>query len=150
MKTLNLSDKLKHHVFKVAAQICKENHVEAYVIGGFVRELLLERPSKDIDIVVVGDGEKLFVRIAHFIGEARSQGWSRFNILKELATWTGIYVPSFYETEIDDKTELEVVTGVKAEYKDLGIPEKVQRFFIDSLNYLVNLSSIANLFFILI
>lgn len=56
MKTLNLSDKLKHPVFKVAAQICKENHVEAYVIGGFVRDLLLERPSKDIDIVVVGDG----------------------------------------------------------------------------------------------
>ena len=56
MKTLNLSDKLKHPVFKVAAQICRENNVEAYVIGGFVRDLLLERPSKDIDIVVVGDG----------------------------------------------------------------------------------------------
>jgi len=56
MKTLNLSDKLKHPVFKVAAQICKENNVEAYVIGGFVRDLILERPSKDIDIVVVGDG----------------------------------------------------------------------------------------------
>ena len=56
MKTHNLSDKLKHPVFKVAAQICKENHIEAYVIGGFVRDLLLERPSKDIDIVVVGDG----------------------------------------------------------------------------------------------
>ena len=56
MKTHNLSDKLKHPVFKVAAQICKEYHIEAYVIGGFVRDLLLERPSKDIDIVVVGDG----------------------------------------------------------------------------------------------
>ena len=56
MKTLNLSDKLKHPVFKVAAQICRENNVEAYVIGGFVRDLLLERPSKDIDIVVIGDG----------------------------------------------------------------------------------------------
>ncbi len=56
MKTLNLSDKLKHPVFKVAAQICRENNTEAYVIGGFVRDLLLERPSKDIDIVVIGDG----------------------------------------------------------------------------------------------
>ncbi len=56
MKTLNLSDKLKHPVFKVAAQICRENNTEAYVIGGFVRDLLLERPSKDIDIVVVGNG----------------------------------------------------------------------------------------------
>jgi putative nucleotidyltransferase with HDIG domain len=56
MKTLHLSDKLKHPVFKVAAQICRENNIEAYVIGGYVRDLLLERPSKDIDIVVVGDG----------------------------------------------------------------------------------------------
>jgi poly(A) polymerase len=67
MKTHNLSDKLKHPVFKVAAQICKENHFEAYVIGGFVRDLLLERPSKDIDIVVVGDGVEYAKQCANML-----------------------------------------------------------------------------------
>lgn len=52
----NLREHLTHPVFKVASEIITEQGLEAYVIGGFVRDLLLERPSKDIDIVVVGDG----------------------------------------------------------------------------------------------
>lgn len=52
----NYSQYLKHPVFKVASEIVTEKNVEAYVIGGFVRDLLLDRPSKDIDIVVVGSG----------------------------------------------------------------------------------------------
>ena len=56
---MNLASKLKHPVFKIVSQICEEQHLEAYVIGGFVRDLILDRASKDIDIVVVGDGIKL-------------------------------------------------------------------------------------------
>ncbi|MCE3295411.1 MAG: tRNA nucleotidyltransferase [Crocinitomicaceae bacterium] len=56
---MNLSQHLKHPVFKVCAQICHENGWEAYVVGGYVRDLILERPSKDIDIVVVGSGMEL-------------------------------------------------------------------------------------------
>lgn len=56
MKNLNLSQHLKHPVFKVASQICQERGVQAFVIGGYVRDLLLDRPSKDIDIVVLGSG----------------------------------------------------------------------------------------------
>jgi poly(A) polymerase len=56
---MNLSSHLKHPVFKVVSQICEEQNLEAYVIGGFVRDLLLDRPSKDIDIVVVGNGIEL-------------------------------------------------------------------------------------------
>jgi putative nucleotidyltransferase with HDIG domain len=52
----NFAESLTHPVFKVAAQIVREQNLEAYVIGGWVRDLLLERPSKDIDIVVVGNG----------------------------------------------------------------------------------------------
>jgi len=59
MKSQNYADRLKHPVFKVISQIISEQGSEAYVIGGFVRDLLLERPSKDIDIVVIGDGMEL-------------------------------------------------------------------------------------------
>lgn len=59
MQTENFAHKLKHPVFKVVSQIITEKGLEAYVIGGFVRDLLLDRPSKDIDIVVVGNGMEL-------------------------------------------------------------------------------------------
>ncbi|MES2455691.1 MAG: HD domain-containing protein [Bacteroidota bacterium] len=47
---------LQHPVFKVLANIAKNHHIEAYVIGGYVRDIFLKRPSKDIDIVVLGNG----------------------------------------------------------------------------------------------
>ena len=53
---MNLSQHLTHPVFKVAKEIVTEQNLEAYVIGGYVRDLILERPSKDIDIVVIGNG----------------------------------------------------------------------------------------------
>jgi tRNA nucleotidyltransferase/poly(A) polymerase len=56
MKNKSLAHHLKHPVFKVASQICKEHGIQAFVIGGYVRDLILERPSKDIDIVVLGSG----------------------------------------------------------------------------------------------
>lgn len=59
MQTQNFAHKLKHPVFKIVSQIISEQGLEAYVIGGFVRDLLLERPSKDIDIVVIGNGMDL-------------------------------------------------------------------------------------------
>jgi tRNA nucleotidyltransferase/poly(A) polymerase len=61
---MNLSQHLKHPVFKVTSQICAENQLQAFVIGGFVRDLILERPSKDIDIVVVGNGLDLAQKCA--------------------------------------------------------------------------------------
>ncbi|MDR6785475.1 poly(A) polymerase [Pedobacter africanus] len=47
---------LQHPVFKALADIAHLNHIEAYVIGGYVRDIFLKRPSKDIDIVVLGNG----------------------------------------------------------------------------------------------
>ncbi len=58
---------LKHPVFKVVSSYIKENNLEAYVVGGFVRDLILEKPSKDIDIVVVGDGTLLAQEVAEIL-----------------------------------------------------------------------------------
>lgn len=44
-------------------------NVRAYVIGGFVRDLLLKRPSKDIDIVCIGNGMELAERVAKNSGK---------------------------------------------------------------------------------
>ena len=61
---VNYASSLQHPVFKVTRDIIGELNLEAYVIGGFVRDLLLERPSKDIDIVVVGNGLDLAQKVA--------------------------------------------------------------------------------------
>lgn len=47
---------LQHRVFSVIANLAGEHHLAVYAIGGFVRDIFLNRPSKDIDIVVVGNG----------------------------------------------------------------------------------------------
>ncbi len=47
---------LEHKVFKTASLVADEMHYPAYVIGGFVRDCILNREGKDFDIVVVGDG----------------------------------------------------------------------------------------------
>ncbi len=62
-KLPDLSANLRHPIFKVLGDAADEAGLEAYVVGGFVRDLLLERPSKDIDIVVVGSGISFAQRI---------------------------------------------------------------------------------------
>lgn len=47
---------LQHPVFKKLGQLADELDTEIYVIGGFVRDIFLERSSKDIDILVIGNG----------------------------------------------------------------------------------------------
>lgn len=51
-----MKNNLGHPVFKVLADIAALHNSEAYVIGGYVRDIFLDRPSKDIDIVVLGNG----------------------------------------------------------------------------------------------
>lgn len=47
---------LSHPVFKVIKKYLEDKEESAFVIGGFVRDLILQKKSKDIDIVVNGDG----------------------------------------------------------------------------------------------
>lgn len=55
-------------LFETIAQCAQNVGVETYIIGGFVRDLLLKRPSKDIDIVCVGKGIALAEAVAAALG----------------------------------------------------------------------------------
>ena len=50
-----MKEHLKHPIFKTVSSIAEREQVKAFVIGGYVRDILLDRPSKDIDFVILGD-----------------------------------------------------------------------------------------------
>ncbi len=58
---------LNHIVFKKVTEACTKSDVEAYVIGGFVRDIFLQRESHDIDIVTVGSGIELAKDVAKLL-----------------------------------------------------------------------------------
>jgi len=68
---MNLKGHLSHEVFRIIALAAEQAQTEAYVIGGFVRDLLLEGSSasaKDIDVVVLGSGIALAEKVRQAIG----------------------------------------------------------------------------------
>ncbi len=53
---MNLLSKIDAKIFHTIGNLADELGLECYLIGGYVRDLLLDRGSKDIDVVVVGNG----------------------------------------------------------------------------------------------
>lgn len=59
---------LNNKIFEVISQASQELSIDSYVIGGFVRDLLLERDfKKDIDIVAVGSGIELALKVSELL-----------------------------------------------------------------------------------
>lgn len=65
----NLQQAIKLPVFEKISSYCKENNIECYVVGGYVRDFLLKRKSKDIDILVLGNGIEIAKNIAKSLDE---------------------------------------------------------------------------------
>jgi poly(A) polymerase len=59
---------LKHKIFIIIKGIIANDNLPTYVIGGYVRDSILGRQSKDIDIVVVGSGIELARKVAKETG----------------------------------------------------------------------------------
>lgn len=59
---------LQHKVFNIIKEIIAAESLPAYVIGGYVRDCIMGRQSKDIDIVVVGSGIDLAKKVAKKAG----------------------------------------------------------------------------------
>ncbi|MEI6576906.1 MAG: HD domain-containing protein [Bacteroidota bacterium] len=64
MEDLLTLDFLHTPLFKAITAVADQQGTETYVIGGFVRDLLLNRPSKDIDVVVAGNGIEFALQLA--------------------------------------------------------------------------------------
>lgn len=65
---MNYTKALNNPIFKIIAKASQELNVDSYVIGGFVRDFLLERDfKKDIDVVAVGSGIELALKVSELI-----------------------------------------------------------------------------------
>ena len=60
---------LKGEIFQLMSGVADDLGIECYLIGGYVRDLLLQRPSKDIDVVVVGSGIDMAKAVAQKLGK---------------------------------------------------------------------------------
>jgi poly(A) polymerase len=86
-----VKEKLTHPVFAIISECASEMNVQAFVIGGWVRDLLLERPCKDIDIVAVGTAlpnsaaAKVGIELAQKVAE-KLGGDHHVNVYKNFGT----------------------------------------------------------------
>lgn len=78
---MNLTESIQHPIFKIIASSAKSLNVEVYVVGGFVRDVLLKRSSKDVDFVCVGSGIELAETVAKRLGPSVS-----VNVFKSFGT----------------------------------------------------------------
>ena len=65
---MNYTKALNNPIFKIIEQASQELNLESYVIGGFVRDFILERDfKKDIDVVALGSGIELALKVSDLI-----------------------------------------------------------------------------------
>ncbi|AXT20796.1 HD domain-containing protein [Flavobacteriaceae bacterium AU392] len=62
---MNYKNALQHNIFKIISKSAKDLGLDSYVIGGFVRDFILQRATaKDIDIVAIGSGIELAKQVS--------------------------------------------------------------------------------------
>lgn len=65
---MNFAENINNEMFKTIADVAEKSNTSVYVIGGFVRDILLSRASKDVDFVVVGSGISFAQKVAAAFG----------------------------------------------------------------------------------
>lgn len=76
-----LKRKFDHKIFSQISETADTLGLECYVVGGYVRDLYLNRPSKDIDVVVVGSG----IEMAKALGKRLGRG-AHVSVFKNFGT----------------------------------------------------------------
>lgn len=72
---------LKNPIFNIISEVAKEQNIPAYVIGGYVRDVLLNRSSKDVDFLIIGNGIEFAELVAKKIGRG-----TKVNVFKNFGT----------------------------------------------------------------
>ena len=64
-----LAEILDQYIFHMISEAADRMGMECYVVGGYVRDIFLERPSNDIDVVVVGSGIAVAQELKRMLGK---------------------------------------------------------------------------------
>ncbi|MDI9878512.1 CCA tRNA nucleotidyltransferase [Flectobacillus longus] len=80
---MNFTETLNNNpIFQLVANSAQQLNVRAFVVGGFVRDLILNRPSKDIDIVCVGSG----IELAELVAKNSGRDDTYLSVFKNFGT----------------------------------------------------------------
>ncbi len=92
-----LAEILDKDIFHLISEAADEQQLECYVVGGYVRDIFLERPSDDIDCVVVGSGIAVAKQLKKKLGKRAS-----LSVFKNFGTaQVKIYNGNGSETEVE-------------------------------------------------
>ena len=73
-----IENKSVHKILELVGKISKKENISAYVVGGFVRDLIMDRKLNDIDIMTIGDGIQFAKKIASEIGVKKIVPFEKF------------------------------------------------------------------------
>ena len=78
-----LAEILNQEIFHQISEAADRLGLECYVVGGYVRDIFLERPSNDIDVVVVGSGIKVAEELKRMVAR-----WSLWGLERKATVTT--------------------------------------------------------------
>ena len=78
LNNIRVKEFLDHKIFTIISEVAHQENLQAFVIGGYVRDLFLKRPSKDIDFVVLGSGIELAQKVAKKLGHCNLSVFKNF------------------------------------------------------------------------
>ena len=103
---------LDKEMFHLIGNVADEMGVECYVVGGFVRDIFLERPSNDIDVVVVGSGIEVAKALKNRLGKK-----AHLSVFKNFGTAQVKYKPlTSHPSPLTSEIEIEFVGARKESY----------------------------------
>ena len=138
---MNLKEKiLEFRFIKTASEVADKMNVEAFIVGGVVRDIILERENNDIDILVIGSGPDYASKLADALG------------IKEVVIYKNFGTAHF----VFDDLNIEIVGARKESYKrdsrkpkvdTGGFEDDIKRrdFTINTLAASLNKNSFGNL-----
>lgn len=105
-----LAELLDQPIFHMISDVADHLDVECYVVGGYVRDIFLERPSDDIDVVVVGSGIAVAEELKRRLGRK-----AHLSVFRNFGT-AQVKVASSQKTEQAGPLEVEFVGARRESY----------------------------------